>query len=733
MPDKKGLNILMISIHGLIRANNMELGRDADTGGQIKYVIEMGQQLSMLKDVARVDLLTRLITDKTVSQDYAEPIEQVSDGFRIVRIQCGGRKYIRKELLWPLLEEYIDKTIKFIRNNGIIPDIVHGHYADAGYVAMQLSQFFGIPFIFTGHSLGRAKQKKLLQDAMKPDDIIKKFRIDHRIKTEEEVLKTADLVVTSTNQEITGQYGMYDNHDLPRFQVIPPGVDVEKFYPYYHDQLPEQRQDEETMYAHVCVTDELDRFFMYPDKPLILTLCRPEKRKNISGLIKAYGEDPELQTMANLAIFAGIRKDIADKEENERDVLTEMLLMMDKYDLYGRMAIPKKHNFEHEVPELYRIAAGKKGVFVNAALTEPFGLTLIEASSCGIPIVSTDDGGPRDIIDNCKNGLLVDTTDTVAISTAIKKIISHPDTWKKYSRDGIVNVRKHYTWQTHVKRYLQEIKGILKTRENESESFAPAVPGDRIGRRMAGLNYFLITDIDNTLIGADNKALAELLDILEKNRDNIGFGVATGRNIDSAMEILAKHGVPMPDILIASVGAEIYYGRQQFYGKGWDAHIASKWNREKICSLLEQYAFLSPQEVSAQRTFKISYNMEPGKDRLSMIHDLLIKNKCKYNMIYSHNKYLDILPYRASKGKAIRYLSYKWEIPLENIMVCGDSGNDEEMLRGEPYAVVVGNYSPEIEGLKGQRRIYFSQKEYAAGIVDAMEHYKVLEKIHCPA
>ncbi|MGB9440450.1 MAG: HAD family hydrolase [Desulfobacterales bacterium] len=38
-------------------------------------------------------------------------------------------------------------------------------------------------------------------------------------------------------------------------------------------------------------------------------------------------------------------------------------------------------------------------------------------------------------------------------------------------------------------------------------------------------------------------------------------------------------------------------------------------------------------------------------------------------------------------------------------MVCGDSGNDEEMLRGEPLGVVVGNYSPELKKLKGIRGI----------------------------
>ena len=95
-------------------------------------------------------------------------------------------------------------------------------------------------------------------------------------------------------------------------------------------------------------------------------------------------------------------------EENEREVLTDMLLQMDRFDLYGKLAIPKKHDFATEVPELYRLCAESRGVFVNPALVEPFGLTLIEASACGLPIVATNDGGPVDIVTNCDNGILVD-------------------------------------------------------------------------------------------------------------------------------------------------------------------------------------------------------------------------------------------------------------------------------------------------------------------------------------
>jgi sucrose-phosphate synthase len=255
-----------------------------------------------------------------------------------------------------------------------------------------------------------------------------------------------------------------------------------------------------------------------------------------------------------------------------------------------------------------------------------------------------------------------------------------------------------------------------------------AVPSDAIGRRIAGLHYFIIANIDDTLIGGGNGHLRKLLSLLEENKQYIGFGLATGRTIKSAKQHLEQNNVPLPDVIIAAVGSEIYYGKGLHYGRGWETHISSKWIRDRIVELLDGFKFLKYKGPEEQRRFKISYEMEAAKDRLAMIHECLLRNKCRYNLIYSQDRHLDILPFRASKGKAIRYLSYKWDIPLRNFLVCGDSGNDEEMLKGEPLAVVVGNHSPELEKLKGNRSIYFARQSYAGGILEGINRYGFIEK-----
>ncbi len=722
---KNGLYLQLISIHGLIRSNSLELGRDADTGGQTKYVVELARALATDPGVARVDLVTRLIQDRSVSRDYSAHIEEIADKVRIVRIQCGGRKYLRKELLWPHLEEFIDKTIKFITTQPKTPDIFHGHYADAGYVAMQLAAAFDAPFIFTGHSMGRNKLAKLLADGMTEPEVDRIYKMRTRIDHEEKIIAKADLIITSTQQEIDLQYGLYDNGGSGKYKVIPPGLELDAFYPYYDSQLDIELLSEEEKQTAITLQKELHRFWARPEKPFILALCRPDHRKNIGGMIEAYGLDKELQAIANLAIFAGIRHDIKQMGDNEKLVLTEMLLQMDRFDLYGKLAIPKKHDFATEVPALYRMCAQSHGVFVNPALVEPFGLTLIEASACGLPIVATGDGGPVDIVRNCESGLLVDVSRAEAISEAIKKILIDAGLWNTFSNNGINGVRRHYSWKAHCTATMTEYYRLLPQFQEAENNSRPFLARPSFGRRLTGLRKLLICDIDNTLIG-DDASLLQLLVLLEEHRHELAWGVATGRSLELTLEAMTDYNIPIPDILICSVGTEIYYGPDLRMDKGWQNHISHLWKPEEIKEALSGLDFLRFQEAERQRSLKISYYLDNEDDRLERIHQVLDERKLRCQVIYSHNQFLDVLPHRASKGRAVNYLKYKYEFLPRYVMVAGDSGNDADMLQGRARGLIVGNHSDELAHLRHAPRVYFSEGRYAAGIIEGLYHYGLL-------
>jgi sucrose-phosphate synthase len=687
--------IQLISIHGLIRGHNVEMGRDADTGGQVRYVLEFAKTLSEYPEVEAVDLFTRRIRDQRVSEDYSLDIEHLGPKCRLVRLPCGGGRYIRKEKLWPYLDDFVDAMISFTRREGKIPAVVHGHYADAGYVGREVAAAFGTPFIFTGHSLGKPKLDYLLGEDWTLEEADKELSISHRINVEQDCLAVADMVITSTRHERDDQYGKYYKDPNLRFEVIPPGTDLSRFFPYYEYDLPSVQVDELFKQARVRMRNELGRFHFDREKPLILALCRPDRRKNIGALIRAYGENRSLQAIANLAVFAGIREDIESMSENEQRVLTDMLLAMDRYDLYGRMAIPKDHSSEFDVPELYRLAASSRGVFVNSAYIELFGLTAIEASATGLPFVAPQDGGPLDIVENCQSGIIVDTKDQQALTDAMLKLLTDRAFWDQCSNNGINLVRQHYTWQTHCARYLECLKDLTSA-PRATLTTARTAPG----RRLAEVDSLLITDIDNTLLG-DDLALEQLKEIIRHHRSHLGFGVASGRALELIAEVLDEHRLDEIDVVIGAVGTQIYYGRDFAPDKGWASHLRSRWYPDRIREALEKLPFLFLQQGDhTQQEFKISYDLDSSEDpeeALPKIREALARARTPHSLIFSHGVFVDILPYRASKGKAVRYLSGKWNVALERVATAGDSGNDADMLTGQTAGIVVGNHDEELE------------------------------------
>ncbi|XP_022874292.1 probable sucrose-phosphate synthase 1 [Olea europaea var. sylvestris] len=219
----------------------MELGRDSDTGGQVKYVVELARALGAMPGVYRVDLLTRQVSAPDVDFTYSEPIEMLnpfdtdnpkneigeSGGAYIIRIPFGPKdKYISKELLWPHIPEFVDGALSHIvqisevlgkqvgSRDPLWPVAIHGHYADAGNSAALLSGVLNVPMIFTGHSLGQDKLEQLLkQGRQSREEINATYKIMRRIEAEEISLDVSEVIITSTRQEIEEQWRLCDGFD----------------------------------------------------------------------------------------------------------------------------------------------------------------------------------------------------------------------------------------------------------------------------------------------------------------------------------------------------------------------------------------------------------------------------------------------------------------------------------------------------------------------------------------
>jgi sucrose-phosphate synthase len=702
--NNSNLYIALLSIHGLIRGDNLELGRDADTGGQILYVIELAKALARRPDVQQVDLITRRIVDPLIDAEYAQSIEEVADNLRIVRIDAGPNGYIPKEQLWDHLDTFADNVVCFFRDSAVLPDIIHSHYADAGYVGARLVHQLGIPLIHTGHSLGRVKRRRLLASGLSSQEVEERYHIRRRVEAEELTLATAERVITSTHQEIEEQYELYDHYQPELMRVVPPGTDLKQFMPPIGGEL------ESPLFK------DLTRHLKEPHKPIILALSRPDRRKNIIALLEAYGRSSRLQELANLVIVAGNRDDIDDLDEGAQDVFHELLVAVDRYDIYSKVALPKHHQ-RHQVPLFYRIAAASRGVFVNPALTEPFGLTLIEAAASGLPIVATEDGGPRDIIGNCHNGILIDPLESNTISDALLRLLEDGQQWQQSVEQGLKGVREHYSWDAHAMRYLSMVRPIVE----RSEVLIRKPIEERQGLYH---DRAIVSDLDQNLTG-DEASLKQLIELLRQHRKNVEFVIATGRRFDSALRVMKQHNIPEPDILITSGGTEIYYAPKFAAETAWSKHIDYHWTPHKVKPILAELPGLKLQPKSEQSRFKISYYIDPKTaPDLDEISSLLHKEEQSVHLQLAFGQYLDVLPLRASKGLALRYVADRWQIPLEHIFVAGGSGSDEDMMRGNTLAAVVANrHHEELSQLVDLERVYFAKQPFAAGILEALEYY----------
>ncbi len=629
MSEDKKLRIALISLHGLIRGENLELGRDEDTGGQTRYVLELARALSADPGVERVDLITRQVVDDRVSPDYARLEEQVAEKAWIIRIPFGPKRYLGKTKLWPYLEVFVDQCLNYFRKNGRVPDVIHGHYADAGYGGGQLSRLLGIPFVFTGHSLGRVKRQRLLDSGLSLEKIESRYNISTRIEAEEFALETCSLICTSTRQEVKEQYEPYENYIPERMEVIPPGVDLGAFHPPKDDEPVSEMEE------------AVRGFLREPDKPMIVAMARPDERKNIDMLVKVYGESPPMQRAANLVLVMGSRDDVRAMPPGQRAVLTDILTLIDVYDLYGKVAYPKTHKVE-DVPAFYRRIARTRGVFVNPALTEPFGLTLLEAAASGVPIVATHDGGPSDIVANCKNGLLVDPLDPEAIRKAILHVLIEPGAWECFSRAGIENVNEHYSWSRHVARYLRDVREAV----GEAAAPVPIIRG-RQTRRLPQVDRLILADIDNTLTG-DDGAMQEFFQLIAEAPLNIGFGIATGRRYEEVVRMIQEMDIPHPEVLITSVGTEIYYGKNYTMDKSWQKHIDFRWEPDRVREMLDGIEGFYRQPDHEQSAYKVSYKIDPAvAPTANRVKRILRENGVLAKVVLSHGMFLDLIPTRA--------------------------------------------------------------------------------------
>ena len=669
------MHIAHVALGGCLTAPPIRFGITGDTGGHIAYLLGAALAQSRRPGVDRVDLVTRAFDDPRLGPAHGTPVEPLDDVVQIRRIAGGGTAYLEKEALEAALPELTESYLDLL-GSGPRPDVIHAHFADAAQLALAARERYGIPVVYTPHSLALGKRDCGLDSP----------GLSRRIARERRAIAEADAIVVSSRDEAERQLDDYGVEAAGRTHRISPGVYV---------------ADGGTGVDEA--SELLAPFLRRPERPLILAIARPVAKKNLAGLLEAYAKTPGLRDAANLAIVAGLRDGPDDGVPEQRTVIAELIAGVDRHDLYGHVALPKRHGPRH-IRQLYRLAATTGGVFDNPALHEPFGLTLLEAAEHGLPVVATACGGPTDIVRDLGHGLLVEPDDHAALGAAIERIVTDADTRAGYvaALDGGLG---DYDWTTYAGHALDLYDTLAAPDHTRARTRHPRA------RRL------IVSDIDGTLSGslAGSRRLAEVL-----RSSRLPFAVSTGRSLPEARRVLARWRLPHPSAFVTAVGTEIHLpdarGRARL-DEGYAAQIERLWDREAVREALVGGGASFQRDVE-QRRWKLGLLGTPEEAR--RVRALLAHRGLRATVTHSHGRLIDVTPPGIDKASAMAWLAERWGLSLDECIACGDSGNDAAMLRVAGTAVVVANALPELDGLAG-RNVLRTRAPHAGGVAEALE------------
>ncbi|MEB3299706.1 MAG: sucrose-phosphate phosphatase [Candidatus Sericytochromatia bacterium] len=233
----------------------------------------------------------------------------------------------------------------------------------------------------------------------------------------------------------------------------------------------------------------------------------------------------------------------------------------------------------------------------------------------------------------------------------------------------------------------------------------------------------LASDLDGTLVGHDS-ALRRLNTALADRREAWKLAYVTGRTLSSALELLASTELLQPDVLVSGVGTEIHWGTELRPDPHWPSQFQADWHVARVRSIAATFAALIPQPESCQSEWKCSYFLDTASAPFVMqeLQKVLTDSGMLVKLIYSSGRDLDIIPFAAGKGQAVRWVAEQLGVTLDQVVACGDSGNDLEMLQLAGYPVVVGHAQPELLR-QAPASAYRAQAPCADGILEALVHF----------
>ena len=492
--------IVLVSPHGWFGQEDV-LGRP-DTGGQVVYVLDQArsleQQMEEQNKLAGLDglgvrpkviILTRLIAnnDGTRSNQRLEKVYGTENAW-ILRVPFREfnpnitHNWISRFEIWPYLETYaIDAERELLAEFQGRPDLIVGNYSDGNLVAFLLARRLKVTQCIIAHAL---EKSKYLFSNLYWQDLEDKYHFSLQFTADLLAMNAANFVISSTYQEIVGTpegVGQYESYkcftmpDLyhvvngielfsPKFNVVPPGVNENVYFPYTRK---EDRMESDRARLENMLFDQDDPAHIFgklddPSKRPLFSMARLDRIKNLTGLAECFGKNQKLQEHCNLILVAGKLRVEESGDNEERDEIIKLYRIIEEYNLGGKIRWLGVRLPKSESGEIYRVIADRQGIFVQPALFEAFGLTILEAMISGLPTFATQFGGPLEIIQDKFNGFYINPTQLEEMAEKILAFVTQCDRnskyWHEISQRGIERVYSTYTWKIHSTRLLSLAK-----------------------------------------------------------------------------------------------------------------------------------------------------------------------------------------------------------------------------------------------------------------------------------
>jgi D-inositol-3-phosphate glycosyltransferase len=399
-----------------------------DTGGMNVYVRELTHQLGIVG--VQVDVFTR-------SQDEHVPhvLHDLGYGNRVVHIPAGPETPLAKEELIHYLPDFTRGIQEFAMAKNLEYDLIHSHYWMSGIAGRELKQAWNVPMLQMFHTLGLMKQRV----ARLPGEA----EGDYRIQGERQVIKASDRIVAATQAEFAQLQWLYQV-DPRNIVIIPPGVDVSRFYP-----IP---------------ADEAKDFIGAPPcDQMLLFVGRIEPLKGIDTLIKAIALMRQRGVFVCLSVIGGNPENEQKTLNAEMDRLATMRQEAGVRDLVTFLG----RRSQDTLPYYYSAAVA----VVVPSFYESFGMVALEAMACGTPVVASQVGGLAFLVQDGITGFTVPVDDPQALADRLTVLIQDPELKDRMGKQAAA-VAQEFRWERITERILLVYESIAAQNPLESRHLA---------------------------------------------------------------------------------------------------------------------------------------------------------------------------------------------------------------------------------------------------------------------